>query len=152
MATAPQEYLDYLKVEYPESKDLFIVAASSADKEIKDLRSEEHTIFLNADEHHQWVPGMATVQKTVSDVIVERLQKIEHVSAILMGRSGDVYHVWTMITNWTSAGRKAVYAAQRELVKSLEGLNLDFYVVAADHNEMPNDLVSGIPVVFERRP
>ena len=67
-----------------------------------------------------------------------------------MGRSGDVYHVWTMIDEWTVSGRKAVYAAQKELLVKLKGFDLDFYVVALDDGGSPEGLVSDIRPVFQR--
>jgi hypothetical protein len=97
-----------------------------------------------------WASGMTKVPQNISDVIVNRLQEFPHVKAILMGRSGDVYHVWTMIDEWTPSGRRAVYGAQKELLKKLKGFDLDFYVVALDEGTNPKDLVSDIPVVFPR--
>ncbi len=76
-----------------------------------------------------WFSGMAKVPENISDVIVNRLREISHVKVVLMGQSGDVYHVWTMIDEWTAGGRKAVYAAQRELLAKLKGFEIDFYVV-----------------------
>jgi hypothetical protein len=117
----------------------------------KDARSESSgTIFVMGDAETHWSCGMATVPQTVVDVIVERLSLLSHVTALLVGRSENVYHIWVMINDWTASGRKSVYAAQRELVAKLEGLDLDFYVVAADHGERPDALVSDIPIVFER--
>jgi hypothetical protein len=97
-----------------------------------------------------WFSGMAKVPENISDVIVNRLQGIAHVKAVLMGRSGEVYHVWTMIDEWTLAGRKAVYAAQKELLAKLKGFDLDFYVVPLDDGESPEGLVSDIPTIFQR--
>ena len=97
-----------------------------------------------------WFTGMAKVPENISDVIVNRLQEITHVKAVLMGRSGEVYHVWTMIGEWTVAGRKAVYVAQKELLAKLGGFELDFYVVPLENGESPEALVSEIPTVFQR--
>jgi len=113
----------------------------------QDAESELRTIFV---ENNWWFSGMAKVPENLSDVIVNRLKEIAHVKAVLMGRSGEVYHVWTMVDEWTVPGRKAVYAAQRELLAKLKGFDLDFYVVALDNGESPEGLVSDIPVVFQR--
>jgi len=94
--------------------------------------------------------GMAKAPQNISDVIVNRLSEIAHAKAVLMGKSGDVYHVWTMIDEWTLDGRKAVYAAQKELLLKLSGFDLDFYVVPIEEGVSPSELVSDIPVVFER--
>ena len=91
---------------------------------------------------------MAKVPDHISDVLVKRLTEIPNVKAIRMGRSGDVYHVWTMIRNWTAADRKQVYAAQKELLSKLNGFDLDFYVVKLDATTHPDELVSDIPTVF----
>ena len=97
-----------------------------------------------------WFTGMAKVPENISDVIVNRLRAIGHVNAVLMGRSGEVYHIWTMIDDWTVAGRKAVYAAQKELLAKLGGFDIDFYVVPLDDGGSPKELVSEIPTVFQR--
>ena len=93
---------------------------------------------------------MAKVPENISDVIVNRLREISNVQAVLMGRSGEVYHVWTMIRDWTATDRRAVYAAQKELLAKLKGFDLDFYVVRLDESVTPDALVSDIPLVFQR--
>lgn len=75
-----------------------------------ETRSAPQTTFA---EHDLWFSGMAKVPENISDVIVNRLREISNVQAVLMGRSGEVYHVWTMIRDWTATDRRAVYAAQR---------------------------------------
>jgi len=101
-------------------------------------------------EESWWFSGMTKVPENISDVVVGRLEAIPHVKAVLMGRSGEVYHIWTMIDDWTVSGRRAVYAAQRELLARLGGFELDFYVVAIDEGESPESVVSDIPTVFRR--
>jgi hypothetical protein len=113
----------------------------------QEVESSTHTTFI---EDNWWFSGMVKVPENISDVIVNRLQEIAHVKAVLMGKSGEVYHVWTMIDEWTPAGRKAVYSAQRELLTKLRGFDLDFYVVALDDGMSPDGLVSDIPAVFQR--
>jgi hypothetical protein len=115
----------------------------------QEVQSEPQTTFLQR-ESDLWLTGMAKVPDNISDVIVNKLQEIAHVKAVLMGRSGEVYHVWTMIDQWNVAGRKAVYTAQKELLLKLKGFDLDFYVVALDNDESPKDMVSDIPTVFQR--
>jgi len=94
--------------------------------------------------------GMTRAPQDISDVIVHRLRELSNVKAVLMGRSGEVYHVWTMIENWTAADRKVVYAVQKELLSALNGFDLDFYVVKLDANVTPEELVSDIPMVYSR--
>lgn len=94
--------------------------------------------------------GMVRVPENISDVIVNRISKIAHVKAILMGRSGDVHHVWTMMNVWSAAERRAVYEAQKDLLTKLKGFELDFYVVGAEEDENPRELVSDIPIIWER--
>jgi hypothetical protein len=113
----------------------------------EEVRSDLKTTFP---EENWWFTGMAKASENISDVVVKRLKAIPHVKAILMGRSGDIYHVWTMIDEWTIGGRKAVYAAQKELLLKLKGFDLDFYVVALDDGGSPGGLVSEIPTVFQR--
>jgi hypothetical protein len=110
-------------------------------------RSDPQTTIAESD---LWISGMAKVPENISDVIVNRLSSLSHVKAILMGRSGEVYHVWTMIDEWTATARKAVYAIQRELLVMLTGFELDFYVVGLDAGVKPESLVSDIPMVFPR--
>lgn len=97
-----------------------------------------------------WFSGMSKVSENISDVIVDRLREIAHVRVVLMGQSADVFHVWTIIDEWSAAGRKAVYAAQKELLARLCGFDIDFYVVPLNDGESPSELVSGIPKVFSR--
>lgn len=95
-----------------------------------------------------WFSGMAKVSQDISGVIVKKLTENPNVKAIRMGRSGDVYHVWTMIQDWTAKDRKAVYAAQKDLLTKLKLFDLDFYVVKLDANISPDEMVSDIPMVF----
>jgi hypothetical protein len=115
----------------------------------QEARSDPQTTIIE-DRDKWWFTGMAKVPENISDVLVNRLREIAHVRAVLMGRSGEVYHVWTMIDEWTVLGRKAVYAAQRELLAKLKGFDIDFYVVPIDEGESPEALVSAIPKVFQR--
>lgn len=110
-----------------------------------EILSDTQTQFTD---HDLWFSGMQNAPDNISDVIVTRLAKIPNVHAIRMGRSGDVYHIWTMIGNWTATDRKDVYAAQRDLLNKLQGFDLDFYVVKLDANASPDELVSDIPMVF----
>jgi hypothetical protein len=112
-----------------------------------ETRTDPQTTFV---EHDLWFSGMAKVAENISDVIVNRLREISNVQAVLMGRSGEVYHVWTMIRNWTAMDRRAVYGAQKELLTKLNGFDLDFYVVRLDEGVTPDALVSDIPLVFQR--
>lgn len=121
----------------------FLEATMSAEGE---ARSDQQTAFT--EERDLWFSGMAKVPDRISDVLVKRLTEIPNVKAIRMGRSGDVYHVWTMILRWTAADRKEVYAAQKELLSKLNGFDLDFYVVNLDATTSPDELVSDIPIVF----
>lgn len=113
----------------------------------QEAESDSHTTVV---EDMLWFTGMTKAPENISDVIVNRLREIAHVKAVLMGRSGEVYHVWTMIDEWTIGGRKAVYAAQKELLAKLKGFDLDFYVVPLDNGESPDTLVSEIPTIFQR--
>jgi hypothetical protein len=115
----------------------------------QEVRSDSRTVTTSSESIH-WISGMTKVPENISDVIVNRLQELTQVKAVLMGRSGEIYHVWTMIDDWTRGGRKAVYAAQRELLQKLRGFDLDFYVVPLDSGMKPEELVSGIPIVFPR--
>lgn len=112
-----------------------------------ETRSAPQTTFAEQD---LWFSGMAKVPENISDVIVNRLREIPNVQAVLMGRSGEVYHVWTMIRNWTAVHRRTVYTAQKELLSKLKGFDLDFYVVRLDEGVTPHTLVSDIPLVFPR--
>lgn len=120
--------------------DANVLLESAAQNDPSIMFANERTIFT----------GMTKVPENISDVIVNRLSEISHVRAVLMGQSGDVYHVWSMIDDWSMHGRKAVYTAQKELLSKLGGFDLDFYVVPIESGTSPTELVSDIPVVFER--
>jgi hypothetical protein len=142
-----------LDPDYANEGTLFIPAPDSLiETEVglgQEVTSDTRTTPTSSDSIW-WASGMTKVPENISDVIVDRLREFTHVRAILMGRSGTVHHVWTMIDDWTHSGRKAVYGAQRELLKKLKGFDLDFYVVALDEGMKPEELVSDIPVVFRR--
>lgn len=134
-----------LELEYTEGSVKFsppLLDSSDAPEDGKRDR-----LFIEGD-NPSWVSGMASVTKTVSDVVVGRMTEIGDVSALMMGRSGDVHHVWVLLKTWTSEVRKTVYEAQVDLVKRLRGFDLDFYVVPAEHGERPTDLVSDIHVIY----
>jgi hypothetical protein len=120
----------------------FLNATLSAEA---DSRSESRTSFAEED---LWFSGMAKVPENISDVIVNKLKQVDHVKAILMGRSGDVYHIWTLIDEWSASARKNVYGAQKELLRMLSGFELDFYVVPLDECAQPGAMVSDIPQIF----
>lgn len=143
MSSSVHDHLDF-PGEGRVSLPLPLEATISAQAE---TRSDLQTTFV---EHDLWFSGMAKVPDNISDVIVQRLSEISNVQAVLMGRSGDVYHVWSMIRNWTAIDRRAVYAAQKDLLVKLNGFDLDFYVVRLDESVTPDALVSDIPLVFQR--
>jgi hypothetical protein len=138
------------EIEFPQKTQLFFVSPLS-DSNVRleeESESAPHTTFAHDSD---WLfPGMVSVPQDIRDVIVNQLRDVPHVKAILMGRSGEVHHVWTMLDEWTAMARKAVYAAQKDLLLKLKGFELDFYVVSLDEGEDPQALVSEIPVVWPR--
>jgi hypothetical protein len=98
----------------------------------------------------QWTSGMSHAPTYLSDIIVERLEEVPEVAAIMIGRSGEIYHVWSMIEPWNHEVRKSVYSAQKELLKMLKGFELDFYVVPLEEGTDPSVMVTQIPTVFQR--
>lgn len=141
MSTALQDF----HFQPPHRAPFFPLNHHTISGEEEACNKQETTFAYN---HDPWFSGMAKVSQTISDVIVKKLTEISNVKAIRMGRSGDIYHVWTLIQNWTAADRKNVYAAQKELLIRLNGFDLDFYVVKLDANTTPDELVSDIPAVF----
>jgi len=137
-----------LELDYPDGELLFQPLTETAVGLGQEAQSEPQTAFSAIT--RWWFSGMTKVPENISDVIAKRFQEIPHMKAILMGRSGDVYHVWAMIDEWTLAARKVVYAAQKELLVKLRGFEIDFYVVELDKGAKPEDLVSAIPVIFQR--
>lgn len=134
--------------DFPSGNPIFIPSFTEANfGHEQEAESEPRAVLV---EDSLWFSGMAKVPENISDIIVNKLREMDHVKAVLMGRSGEVYHVWTMIDEWTIAGRKAVYAAQKELLAKLKGFDLDFYVVPLDDGGSPEELVSDIPTVFQR--
>jgi hypothetical protein len=94
--------------------------------------------------------GMSNTALPVSDFVWKSLAKLDQVQAVMAGESGDVLHVWVMIDEWTPQARKPVYAIQKTIMKQLEGLNFDFYVVDLPEHSSPEEMVSDIPLVFKR--
>ncbi len=92
--------------------------------------------------------GMTAVP--VARFVAESFSVLQNVKAVLAGESRDVLHVWVMISDWTAEARKQVYAIQKNLMRQLEGLHFDFYVIDLPPGLMPQDMVSDIPVIFCR--
>jgi hypothetical protein len=137
-----------LDLEYPDPSGRFISPPLEVTVGLgQEVQSGPQITFV---ETLSWFSAMTKVPENISDVIWKRLEEIAHVDAVLMGRSGDVYHVWVMTNEWNPASRKSVYAAQKELLIKLKGFDIDFYLVPLDKGARPEDLVSGIPIVFKR--
>lgn len=94
--------------------------------------------------------GMSKPAVPVSKFVSESFAKLLTVKAVLAGESGDILHIWVMIDEWTPAARKNVYTIQKEIMKQLEGLQFDFYVIDLPKGTAPGEMVSDIPVVFQR--
>lgn len=86
----------------------------------------------------------------VSKFVADSFELLDNVQAVLAGESADVLHVWIMIDEWNPAARKQVYAIQKTIMKQLEGLHFDFYVIDLPHGTTPAEMVSDIPVIFNR--
>jgi hypothetical protein len=141
------------ELDYPDGPDIqtqraiacsiattIVDSGQSATGEIKEVFDYNFTLSTK----------MVKAAETMSCFITDRLKEIDHVQAVLIGRSGDVHHVWVMTKEWTSAGRKEIYAAQRDLLKKLNGFEMDFYVVPFEPGMKPGDFVSDIPVMYQR--
>jgi hypothetical protein len=94
--------------------------------------------------------GMSKTAVSVGEFVAKSFSVLSNVQAVLAGESRDVLHVWVMIDEWTPYCRKQVYAIQKLLMKQLEGLHFDFYVVDLPHGTKPQEMVSDIPVIFNR--
>lgn len=94
--------------------------------------------------------GMYKTAVTVSNFVAECFSRLENVQAVLAGHSEDVLHVWIMIDEWNPQARKQVYAIQKHVMKNLEGLHFDFYVIDLPPGTRPEEMVTGIPVIFNR--
>jgi|SRR5665213_18932 len=94
--------------------------------------------------------GMRCVPSTMSEFLVGRFKAIENVRAVLIGESNEVHHVWVLLNEWTFAHRKAVYAVQRDILQKVKGYNFDFYVVDIPAGTDPRDMVSDIPIAYQR--
>lgn len=135
------------ELEYPETQ-FFSSPVSQGKVQLEhDGRSTPQTVFAWENDFRS---TMVRSPQEISELIVSHLSGVAHVKAILMGRSGDVHHVWTMLDEWTAPARLAVYEVQRDLLAKLKGFELDFYVVAAENGEDPRELVSDIPLVWPR--
>ena len=94
--------------------------------------------------------GMAKTAVPVSNFVAESFSVLENVQAVLAGESGEILHVWIMIDEWNPEARKQVYAIQKTIMKQLAGLHFDFYVIDLPHDTTPADMVSDIPIIFNR--
>jgi len=94
--------------------------------------------------------GMTRTAVPVSKFVAKSFSALDNVQAVLAGESADVLHVWIMIDEWSPEARKQVYAIQKTIMKQLEGLHFDFYVVDLPHGTGPQEMVSEIPVIFNR--
>ena len=94
--------------------------------------------------------GMSRTAVPVSTFVAKSFSALNNVQAVLAGESGDVLHVWVMINKWTPIARKQVYSVQKIVLKQLEGLHFDFYVVDLPRGTRPQEMVSDIPVIFNR--
>ena len=96
------------------------------------------------------ITGMPKATVTVSKFVAEKFSAVKNVQAVLAGVSGDVLHIWVMIDEWTPDVRKQVYTVQQLVMKQLEGLFFDFYVVDLPDGMSPKEMVSDIPLIFNR--
>jgi|ERR1035438_9132087 hypothetical protein len=94
--------------------------------------------------------GMSKTALSVSAFVAKSFSALGNVQAVLAGESGDILHVWIMIDDWTPGDRKVVYAVQRQVMRQLQGLSFDFYVIDLPHGTRPQEMVSDIPVIFNR--
>ncbi|MGA9978744.1 MAG: hypothetical protein WBQ08_08925 [Candidatus Sulfotelmatobacter sp.] len=96
------------------------------------------------------ISGMNKTAVPVGKFVAQNFSALNNVQAVLAGESADVLHVWIMIDEWTPEARKQVYSIQKTVMRQLEGLHFDFYVVDLPHGTNPQEMVSDIPVVFHR--
>ena len=94
--------------------------------------------------------GMSKIAVSVGEFVAKSFSALNNVQAVLAGESRDVLHVWVMIDEWTPYARKQVYAIQKLMMKQLEGLHFDFYVIDLPHGTRHQEMVSDIPVIFNR--
>ncbi len=94
--------------------------------------------------------GMNKTPQPVSKFVSDSFARLDQVQAVLAGDSADVLHVWIMIREWTPQARHQVYEVQKTIMKQLEGLHFDFYVVDLPEGVAPEDMVSDIPLEFKR--
>lgn len=93
---------------------------------------------------------MGTVPVSLAEYLTDRFSAIDNVRALMVGESDDIHHVWVLLDEWTSEHRKAIYAVQRDILRRMSGFNLDFYVVDIPAGTSPREMVSGIPIVYQR--
>jgi hypothetical protein len=94
--------------------------------------------------------GMSETPVPVSKFVAECFSRLVNVQSVLAGHSDDVLHVWIMIDEWDPEVRKKVYSIQKQVMKDLEGLHFDFYVIDIPDGTQPEEMVTGIPVIFNR--
>lgn len=96
------------------------------------------------------ISGMTRTPLTVTEFLMKTFSALSRVKAVLAGESAEVLHVWIMVSEWTPEARKEVYSVQKAVMKQLEGLHFDFYVVDLPDGTTPQEMVSDIPVIFHR--
>jgi hypothetical protein len=94
--------------------------------------------------------GMTKVAVPVSDFVGKKFATLKNVQAVLAGESADVLHVWIMIDEWTPSVRRQVYSIQKLIMRQLGGLHFDFYVIDLPQGTRPEEMVTDIPVIFNR--
>jgi hypothetical protein len=123
-----------------------LTAAVSSEKEISiPLQSDTSSFYSLIS-----LSGMTKTPVSVSKFVGSSFSSIKNVQAVLAGESADILHVWVMIDEWTPGVRKSVYAVQRTVMKQVEGLHFDFYVIDLPLGTRPEEMVSDIPVIFNR--
>lgn len=94
--------------------------------------------------------GMTRTAVSVSEFVAKTFAALGNVQAVLAGQSADVLHVWILVDDWIPEVRVKVYALQKTVMKRLQGLHFDFYVVDLPQGIGPEEMVSDIPVIFNR--
>ena len=72
------------------------------------------------------------------------------VTRIYTAFRGSVFYVWTLLDNFETRIREAVYAREQEIIDEFPMFDFDFYLVVADDQDAESMISGPVDLVFQR--